>query len=73
MPGTWFGFPTDPNARIDNPVGKTGMIGGIAGLVGSIASMLESDPSPTNIATAVVSVLVFLFGDRVRRQPGASS
>jgi len=44
--------------------------GGLAGLITSIAAMLENDPSPTTIAAAVVSVLVILFGEKVRRQDG---
>lgn len=57
-----------PGENIENPVGKTGIVAGIAGVIAAVADMIGNDPSPENIATAVVFVLVALFGEKVRRQ-----
>ena len=54
--------------RINNPVGWTGILGGVSILiVGALG--LADDPDTVNGVTAVLGALVAMFGVRVRAQP----
>ena len=66
MPRKWG---ISGGGRVENPVGKTGLLAGLLAVVVSIAEAVANDPNATNITAAVAGVVLALFGEKVRRQP----
>lgn len=54
--------------RTENPVGKTGILAGLA-LVIAGAFGLADDAETVEAITVVMGLILGLFGERVRRQP----